>query len=277
MRQTIVFGDGSSDSSLPGPPRLVLMSLSGQASSPHHRHRQSRLLSNIIVLRGNRYKNTTLYLPLATYRPRAALRPLPERRRHHRRTGRSQLVPEPRFKSRTRAHGKLSLPSEPPVDMAYSSTTAPPRPSRANTANLNDIFAAEPIQPPLARRLSTSGPLPPPRGRLLCRACRDTSPRQPRANLLLVGHAAAPPASRRRVSLALFSIPRSDPKLAPPTTPSISPTLLQFIHWRVHWTPQGMAATPSGERHLAPRAGKEPSGGHGDCQVLPRRSWRRLG
>ncbi|KAG7444953.1 Pkinase-domain-containing protein [Guyanagaster necrorhizus] len=141
------------------------MSLSGQASSPHHRHRQSKITVeyhrpsresiqeyNALLAVSNLQASSSPFVP-----SRAPPPPPPPNRAQPIRP-RTSLQKQ---NSRTR---KLSLPSEPPTDMGYSTTTVPPpRPSRANTANLNDIFAAEPIQPPLARRLSTPGPPPPPR------------------------------------------------------------------------------------------------------------------
>ncbi|KAJ3994821.1 STE/STE20/PAKA protein kinase [Lentinula boryana] len=76
----------------------------------------------------------------------------------------SRTAPAPPTKStlhkpRTR---KLSLPANPPSQSpsvpAMTTSSPPPRPSRANTANLNDLFQAEPI-PSNTRRLSQPGPI----------------------------------------------------------------------------------------------------------------------
>ncbi|KAJ3721149.1 STE/STE20/PAKA protein kinase [Lentinula raphanica] len=75
----------------------------------------------------------------------------------------SRTAPAPPTKStlhkpRTR---KLSLPANPPSQTpavpTMTTSSPPPRPSRANTANLNDLFQAEPIASN-PRRLSQPGP-----------------------------------------------------------------------------------------------------------------------
>ncbi|KIY63465.1 Pkinase-domain-containing protein [Cylindrobasidium torrendii FP15055 ss-10] len=71
---------------------------------------------------------------------------------------------------RTRKHSlsTADLHNRIPEEMAYSTATAPPpRPSRANTANLNDILAepapnGSPTPGRLTRRLSAPAPPPPP-------------------------------------------------------------------------------------------------------------------
>ncbi|KAK0488953.1 STE/STE20/PAKA protein kinase [Armillaria novae-zelandiae] len=178
------------------------MSLSGQASSPHHRHRQSKITVeyhrpsresiqeyNALLAVSNLQASSSPFVPSRAPPPPPTNRAQPARPR-------TSLQKQ---NSRTR---KLSLPNEPHTDMAYSTTTAPPRPSRANTANLNDIFAAEPIQPPLARRLSTPGPLPPPRDDYYAEPAEILSP--PAQSEFAMGRARSGTTSKQKKSVLGF-------------------------------------------------------------------------
>ncbi|KAK0467047.1 STE/STE20/PAKA protein kinase [Desarmillaria tabescens] len=140
------------------------MSLSGQASSPHHRHRQSKI--TVEYHRPSRESIQEYNALLAVSNLQASSSPF--------------------------------VPSRAPPPTAEQGAAS----SRANTANLNDIFAAEPIQPLLARRLSTPGPPPPPRDDYYAEPAEIISP--PPQSEFAAGRARSGTTSKQKKSVLGF-------------------------------------------------------------------------